>query len=170
MKLILLTSTLLLSTWIIIAQLLLWEVASAHLETCNCNEIRSIIDSYIQLAMARLENKFTREINSAVNEINKTNSAKLSSLENGLTGMLYDMKNNLTSSLEKFLKQIGEQLNYHPPPPMPSPDGSEDSPAESCKAFFDADPDSPSDYYWIKATSNSSAVRVYCRWMPVVET
>ena len=69
------------------------------------------------------------------------NSAKLSALENGLTGILYDMENHLTSSLKKFLKPIREQLDYHLPPPPP--DGSKDYPAESCKDLYDADPDFP---------------------------
>ena len=111
--------------------------ASTHLETCDCNEIRALVNASIERAIARLENKLNEKIADSKSE------------------------QNLTLIMERLLKPIQKQLDYHLPPP--SPGGSEDNPAESCRALYDADPESPSGYYWIKASSNSSAVRVYCR-------
>ena len=142
----------------------LQEAASTHLETCDCNEIRALVNASIEQAIARLENKFTQEIKLAIaKNSNKTETATYTLLEKGLLNMkeqLFDIEHNLTSTMERLAKPIQVQLNYHLPPP---PDGSEDNPAESCKALYDDYLESPSGYYWIKASSDSSAVRVYCK-------
>ena len=61
--------------------------------------------------------------------------------------------------MERLIKPIQAQLNYHLPPPTPLP--TNDSPATSCRALHDRHPDAPSDYYWI-GKSGSAAVKVYC--------
>ena len=147
----------------LLALLFLQEAASTHLETCDCDEIRALVNASIEQAIARLENKFTQEIKLAIAKNNKTETATYTLLEKGLLNMkeqLFDIELNLTSTMERLAKPIQVQLNYHLPPP---PDGSENNPAESCKSVYDADPESPSGYYWIKASSDSSAVRVYCK-------
>ena len=149
----------------LVALLFLQEAASTHLETCDCNEIRALVNTSIEQAIARLENKFTQEINLAIDiaKNNKTETATYTLLEKGLLNMkeqLFDIEHNLTSTMETLAKPIQVQLNYHLPPP---PNGSEDNPAESCKALYDKDPESPSGYYRIKPSSNFTAVKVYCK-------
>ena len=126
----------------LLALLFVEEATSTHLETCNCNEIRSIVNELIEQAVAKLENKLLLEINSAIT--NKT---------------LQDMESSLTSTMERLLKPIQEQLNYHLPPPPPN---SKENPANSCKDLYSNDPDTESGYYWIK-TSSGSPARVYCK-------
>ena len=126
----------------LLALLFVEEATSTHLETCNCNEIRSIVNESIEDAVAKLENKLLLELNSAIT--NKT---------------LQDMESSLTSTMERLLKPIQEQLNYHLPP---APPNSKENPAKSCKDIYSNDPDAVSGYYWIK-TSSGSPARVYCK-------
>ena len=65
------------------------------------------------------------------------------------------------SAMERLLKPIQQQLNYHLPPPLWITN-SEDNPAESCKAIYDDHHDAPSGYYWI-TNSTGHPVRVYCK-------
>ena len=125
----------------LLALLFVEEATSTHLETCNCNEIRSIVNESIEQAVAKLENKLLLKLNSAIT--NKT---------------LQDMESSLTSTMERLLKPIQEQLNYHLPPPP----NSKENPAKSCKDIYSNDPDADSGYYWIK-TSSGSPARVYCK-------
>ena len=142
----------------LLALLFVEEATSTHLETCNCNEIRSIVNESIEDAVAKLENKLLLKLNSAIT--NKT---------------LQDTESSLTSTMERLLKPIQEQLNYHlPPPPSTSPapppstqaptqaPNSEENPAKSCKDLYSNVPDAVSGYYWIK-TSLGSPARVYCK-------
>ena len=126
----------------LLALLFVEEATSTHLETCNCNEIRSIVNESIEEAVAKLENKLLLELNSAIT--NKT---------------LQDTESSLTSTMERLLKPIQEQLNYHLPPPPPN---SKENPAKSCKDIYSNGPDAASGYYWIK-TSSGSPARVYCK-------
>ena len=115
--------------------LLLQQAASTHLETCECEEIRAMVNATVEEAISRLESKFSGGGNSAA----------------------------LISTFEKLLKPIQTQLNYHlPPPPSPQEAFTQSNPAKSCKAIYTAYPNAKSDYYWIKPTSGS-AVRVYCK-------
>ena len=127
----------------LVAHLFLQEAASTHLETCDCNEIRALVNASIEQAIERLENKFNEKMADSKPE------------------------QNLTSIMERLLKPIKEQLDYHLPPPpqptQPSIENSEDNPAESCKALYYGYPESPSGYYWIKPSSDSTAIRVYCK-------
>ena len=71
---------------------------------------------------------------------------------------LLSLESSLIATMERLIKPIQAQLDYHlPPPPLPS----EDNPATSCRALHDRHPDAPSDYYWI-GKSGSPAVKVYC--------
>ena len=127
---------------LLLVLLFLEEAASAHLETCECHEIKSIVNASIEHAIARLKDKMTLEIN----------------------------ETHLISTMERLLKPIQQQLNYHLPPPPPSPPpppplwktNSEDNPAESCKAIYDDDDTAPSGYYLI-TNSTGHPVRVYCK-------
>ena len=156
-------------TLLMLVLLFLKEVASTHLETCECHEIRSLVNASIEQAIARLEYKITFEINSAISRINKTDDTL--ALENGLIAKkdkLYAIESNLTSTMERLLKPIQQQLNYHLPLPSDSQSlglwqtNSENEPAESCKAVFANDSNAPSGYYWIKVSSGSP-IRVYCK-------
>ncbi len=138
MKLLLLLS--------LLALTLVQEGACTHLETCDCNEIRELVNATVQEATDRLEYKLSNIINNAIAGIDTIDKADLA-----------DMEKSLTSTMERLLKPIQSQLDYHLSPP---PANTEDNPATSCKALYDKDPDTPSGYYWI--STSGSPVRVYC--------
>ena len=122
---------------------LVQEGASTHLETCTCNEIAALVNTTVQQATARLEYKLSLMINAAISNINITN--------------------DWTSTLERLLKPIRTQLDYHLPPPvhvdLPRFNNSEYNPANSCKTIYDDYPHAESGYYWI---GTGSPVNVYC--------
>ena len=141
------------------------EGACTHLETCECHEIRELVSATVQQAAANLEYKLSLMIETAISKINTTDETALSSLES-----------SLISTMERLVKPIQAQLDYHlPPPPLPSEDPSaplptedpspplpsEDNPATSCRDLLDRHPNASSDYYWI-GKSGSPAVKVYC--------
>ena len=131
---------------------LVQEGASTHLETCSCNEIAELVNTTVQQATARLEYKLSLMINTAISNINMTNDdAKFDALHN-----------DLTSTMERLLKPIRTQLDWHLPPPVPVPrfNNSEYNPAKSCKTTYDDYPHAESGYYWIGA--QRSPVNVYC--------
>ncbi len=129
---------------------LVHEGTSTHLETCECHEIREVINATVQQAAAHLEYKLSLVINSAIDNINTTDD-----------GALQDLESSLTSTMERLLKPIQTQLDYHLPPPPSSPlRNSEDHPAASCKELHEGYPDAPSGYYWIG--QSGSPVSVYC--------
>ena len=118
------------------------EAVCTHLETCDCHEIRSLINASLEQAIARLENKFTLEIQLAVDNVNKTgHPADLEREFKATKEKIDNLELNLTSTIKSVLQPIQEQLNYHlPPPPLsttPPPPTvyTEDNPAESCKAI-----------------------------------
>ena len=116
---------------------LVQEGACTHLETCECHEIRELVNATVQQAAANLEYKLSIMIETAISKIDTTDEAAFSSLES-----------SLIDTVERLVKPIQAQLYYHlPPPPPPLP--SEDNPATSCRALHDRCPDAPSDYYWI---------------------
>ena len=123
----------------VVALLLLQQAACTHLETCECDEIRAMVNATVEEAISRLESKLDFQI-ANVNQ------------------------SELTATFEKLLKPIQRQLNYHLPLPSATPQEglTESTPAKSCKAIYDAYSDAESGYYWIK-TSSGSAVRVYCK-------
>ena len=118
----------------ILTLFLVQQAACTHLETCECDEIRAMVNATVEEAISRLENKFTVQISNS----------------------------NLTATIEKLLKPIQRQLDYHLPPPPPQEVFTEANPASSCKAIYDKYPDAESGYYWIK-NSTGSAVNVYCK-------
>ena len=149
---------------VILPLLLLHNAACTHLETCDCHEIKAIVNKTVEQqvqeikaivnttveeAVARLEYKLNLNINTAISRVNATDSAELS-----------DLENTLKSTMVSLLKPIQRQLDYHLPSP-PHQKFSEDNPAESCKVIYDAYPDAPSGHYWIK--TSSSPIRVYCK-------
>ena len=130
----------------ILTLLFLQQAACTHLETCECHEIKALVNATVEQAITRLEEKFNNEISNINNTV-------------------------LTSTIEKLLEPIQKQLNYHLPlsptetATLPGPSQeifTESNPAASCKVIYDAYSDAKSDYYWIK-TSSGSAVRVYCK-------
>ena len=123
----------------VVALLLLQQAACTHLETCECDEIRAMVNATVEEAISRLESKLDFQI-ANVNQ------------------------SELTATFEKLLKPIQKQLDYHLPlPPSTTQEVfNESNPAKSCKAIYDAYSDAKSGYYWIKASSGS-AVRVYCK-------
>ena len=131
----------------LLAMSLVHEGTSTHLETCNCHEIREIINATVQQAAAHLEYKLSLTINTAINTINTTDD-----------GAFQDLESSLTSTMERLLKPIQRQLDYHLP--IPPLNNSQDNPATSCKELHELHPDSPSGYYWIGKTGSS--VSVYC--------
>ena len=133
---------------------LVQEGASTHLETCSCNEIAELVNTTVQQATAKLEYKLSLMINTAISNINITNDdAKFDAL-----------LSDLTSTMERLLKPIKTQLNYHLPPPvhvdLPRFNNSEYNPAKSCKTIYDDYPHAESGYYWI--STQGSPVNVYC--------
>ncbi len=130
-------STLLLS---LLSLTLLHEAVSTHLQTCECHEIRDLVNITVQEAVAGLEDRLTRLLN-----INTTDSSTL--------------ETRLTTTMKQLLKPIKQQLDYHLPPP--SQLGTKDKPANSCKDLHKTNPKASSGYYWIKQSSGSP-VRVYC--------
>ena len=122
----------------VLTLLFLQQSACTHLETCECHEIKALVNATVEQAINRLEEKFNDEISKINNTV-------------------------LTSTIEKLLEPIQKQLNYHlPPPPPPQEAFTESNPAASCKAIYDAYSDARSDDYWIK-TSSGSPVRMYCK-------
>ncbi len=119
---------------------LLHEAVSTHLQTCECHEIRDLVNITVQEAVAGLEDRLTRLLN-----INTTDSSTL--------------ETRLTTTMKQLLKPIKQQLDYHLPPPTQL--GTKDKPANSCKDLHKTNPKASSGYYWIKQSSGSPA-RVYC--------
>ena len=119
----------------ILALLLVQQAACTHLETCECDEIRALVNATVEEAISRLETKISVQISNS----------------------------DLIATVEKLLKPIQRQLDYHLPVPPALQDGfREASPAKSCKAIYDRNSDAKSGYYWIK-NSTGSAVKVYCK-------
>ena len=127
---------------------LVQEGVCTHLETCNCNEIAELVNTTVQQAAASLEYKLSLMVDTAISNINVTSDdAKFDAL-----------KSDLTSTMERLLKPIKTQLDYHLPPPTVS--NSKQNPAKSCKSLYDDYPHAASGYYWIG--TRGSPVRVYC--------
>ncbi len=119
---------------------LLHEAVSTHLQTCECHEIRDLVNITVQEAVAGLEDRLTRLLN-----INTTDRSIL--------------ETRLTTTMKHLIDPIKQQLNYHLPPP--SQLGNKDKPANSCIDLHKTNPKASSGYYWIKQSSGSP-VRVYC--------
>ena len=127
---------------------LLQGTLATHLETCQCDQVRQLVNSTVQEAVTGLEDRLSLLIHSAVNNINTTDNSALENLEN-----------RLTDTMERLLTPIQQQLDYHLPPKPNSPD----HPATSCRDAFEKYRNAPSGYYWISNKSGSaSPVRVYC--------
>ena len=126
---------------------LVQEGACTHLETCECHDIKELVNATVQQAAANLEYKLSIMIETAISKIDTTDEAEL-----------FHLESSLISTIERLIKPIQTQLDYHLPPP---PLTSEDNPATSCRALHDRCPDAPSDYYWI-SKSGSPAVKMYC--------
>ena len=126
---------------------LVQEGVCTHLETCECHDIKELVNATVQQAAANLEYKLSIMIETAISKIDTTDEAEL-----------FHLESSLISTIERLIKPIQTQLDYHlPPPPLPT----EDNPATSCRALHDRNPGAPSDYYWI-GKSGSPAVKVYC--------
>ena len=122
------------------------NASSTHLETCTCEEIRQLVNSTVQVAVAGLEKKLAHVIDHALHDTSNNNSMSLE-----------DLGHSLTDTVEQFLRPIKLQLDYHFPAP---PQNSEESPAASCKDFLQKNAHAPSGNYWI-ATSGEP-VKMYC--------
>ena len=119
----------------VLTLLLLQQASCTHLETCECDEIRALVNATVEEAISRIENKLSVQISNS----------------------------EVTATFEKLLKPIQRQLNYHlPPPPPPQEVFTESNPAKSCKAIYDEYSDTESGYYWIR-NSSGSPIRVYCK-------
>ena len=64
--------------------------------------------------------------------------------------------NNLYDRVERLIEPIAEKLAL-----LEQPGHFPSHPASSCKEIIEAEPSSPSGYYWLRA-SNGSAVRMFC--------
>ncbi len=127
----------------LLALTLAQEAFSTHLETCECHEIRELVNATVQEAVAGLENRMNDLIHSSFN--NSENQA------------LDTLETKLITTMERLIQPIQYQLNYHLPPPS----NSKDHPAISCKDLHEKHPFALSGYYWI-SQSGQPAVRVYC--------
>ena len=135
--------------------MVLKEVSCTHLETCECHEIKEIVNAAIEQAMVRLESNLTLEINRAVTRINVTDNSVLSLLEQGVNSTmtkLGDLEDSLKDTIVQLIHPIQVQLDYHLPQPQP---------AESCKEIYKSHPHATSGYYLINTTSGP--IRVYCK-------
>lgn len=90
---------------------LLQQAACTYLETCECDEIRALVNATVEEAISRLESKFSIQISD---------------------------QSELTATFEKLLKPIQQQLNYHLPLPPAAPQEmfTESNPAKSCKVII----------------------------------
>ena len=119
------------------------EGASTHLETCDCHEIKDIVNATVQEAIAGLEDK--------LNTLIAKNSEKTST----------ELESTLSATIKSALRPIKAQLNYHLPAPQSGT--SEGDPAASCKELKHMYPDATSGYYWVKAGEDGAPVKVYCK-------
>ena len=69
------------------------NASSTHLETCTCEEIRQLVNSTVQEAVAGLEKKLGHAIDSSIQNTNTNNSLSLD-----------DLGDRLTDTVEQFLK------------------------------------------------------------------
>ena len=129
---------------------LLQGTLATHLETCQCDQVRQLVNSTVQEVVTGLEDRLSLLIHSAVNNINTTDNSALGNLENRLTG-----------TMERLLTPIQQQLDYHLPQPR-QPENSPDHPATSRQDAFEKYRNAPSGYYWISKSGSASPVRVYC--------
>ena len=147
---------------LITAFMFVGEAASTagNQETINCNDVGSIVETLAKIGRAYILDL----INSA---IANTTSFQFTKFENILNETLQDMEISLTSTMERLLQPIKEQLNHHlplPPTSLPTESpNSEENPAESCKDIYTNNPDAESGYYWIQASPVGSPERVYCK-------
>ena len=93
--------------------LFLHEVACTHLETCDCHEIKAIVNKSVETAVARLEWKLNVKINTVISRINTV----ISRINTGGSIELSDLESNLKSTMVRLLRPIQRQLDYHLPPP-----------------------------------------------------
>ena len=129
---------------------LLQGTLATHLETCHCDQISQLVNSTVQEAATALENRLSLVIHSAVNNINTTDDTALENLEN-----------RLSATMERLIKPIQQQLDYHLPPQTPA--STPNTPAgTSCNGILEKYPHAPSGYYWISKSGSASPVRVYC--------
>ena len=113
---------------------------ATHLETCHCDKIKQLVNSTVQDAVTGLENRLSLLIHAAVNNVSTTG-----------------LEDHLTATVERLLKPIQQQLDYHLPLEQ---ENSRDHPATSCKDLLEKYPQASSGYYWI--SNSGSPVRVYC--------
>ena len=85
---------------LLLVLLFLEEAASTHLETCECHEIRSLVNASIEQAIARLENKITSEIDL---------EQLIARLENKITSEISSAIAN-TSNMDNGVAQIENSL------------------------------------------------------------
>ena len=127
------------------------EGASTHLETCDCHEIKDIVNATVQEAITGLEDKLNISIA-------KSSEQTSTELESTLSATI---KSTLSATIKSALQPIKAQLNYHlPVPPLSS--NSEDNPVASCKELKQLYPDADSANYWVKAGEDGAPVKVYC--------
>ena len=92
------------------------QPACTHLETCECDEIRAMVNATVEEAISRLESKLSFQISNS----------------------------NLTTAVQKLLKPIQRQLDYHlplPPTPMTQEVFTAANPATSCNTMYDKYPE-----------------------------
>ena len=137
---------------------LLQGTLATHLETCQCDQVRQLVNSTVQEAVTGLENRLSL-VQEAVTGLENRLSLVIHSAVNNTTdnSALENLENRLTGTMERLLTPIQQQLDYH----LPRPSGPDD-PATSCKDLLEEHPRAPSGYYWISKSGSSSPVRVYC--------
>ena len=115
---------------------LLQGTLATHLETYQCDQVRQLVNSTVQEAVAGLEDRLSLFIHSAVNNLEK----------------------RLTGTMERLLTPIQQQLDHH----LPHEPNSQDHPAASCQDAYEKYRNAPSGYYWISKSGSASPDRVYC--------
>lgn len=89
----------------VLTLLFLQQAVCTHLETCECHEIKALVNATVEQAITRLEEKFNDKISKVNNTV-------------------------LTSTIKSLLEPIQKQLNYHLPPPSPQDVFTESNPAQ----------------------------------------
>ena len=89
--------------------LFLQHVSCTHLETCECDEIRALVNVTVEEAISRLENELNVQFSNS----------------------------ELTATFGKLLQSIQMRLNYHLPlPPAPQDVFTESNPANHAKQYM----------------------------------
>ena len=100
-----------------------------------------------------LREEFRRQVSTVI-EQTATNVSRLHQTAVQIT--VTEAVNTAIEPIEQLLRSLQNDITC-----MRFPGSASNNPAGSCQGIKTANPSSPSDYYWLRA-SNESSIRVYC--------